>query len=310
LIRYIVSRLAYTVLILIGVTFVIFAIPEMTPGDPGTLILGPGAKQDQIQLLNEQLGYYDPFLVRFFRYIGGILLHFDFGKSYTTNDPVLYMIGVRVMVTFRVAFFTVLLDSIIGIGLGVFCAIKQNTLIDNVISTISVITTCIPSFWLALVLSLLFSLKLQWLPVYGITTWKGYVLPIATLVLVITGGTIKFTRSIMLDTIRQDYVRTARATGARERVVIYGHALKNAMLPIVTNIGFSFAGLMGGMVILEMIFSLPGMGNLMYSAIMSKDIPVLCGVAIFLAALFCIVQLLVDLSYIFLDPRVRAKFNV
>jgi peptide/nickel transport system permease protein len=310
LIKYILSRLAYTVLILIGVTFIIFSITEMTPGDPGTLILGPGAKQEQIHLLNEQLGYYKPFIVRFFNYVSGIILHFDFGKSYKSNDPVLFAIGQRVMVTFRVAFSTIVLDTIFGVSIGVFCAIKQNTVIDNIISSISVIMTCVPAFWLALIFSLIFSLKLQWLPVYGITSWKGYVLPIATLVFVFVGGTIKFTRSIMLDTIRQDYVRTARAVGLKERTVIYGHALKNAMLPIVTNIGFGFAGLMGGMVILEMIFSLPGMGNLMYNAIMSKDLPMLCGVAIFLAALFCTVQLLVDLSYIFLDPRVRAKFNV
>lgn len=308
--KYILKRLLYTVLILIGVAFIIFAITSLTPGDPGTLILGPGAKADQIALLNQQLGYNDPFLVRFFHYITNIFIHFDFGESYLTHASVSQAILQRAPVTFNVAFFTVLIESLIGIVLGVYCAIHQNSIIDNVLSTVAVITTCIPSFWLALLFSLLFSLVLKWLPVYGVNSWKGYILPISTLVLVCVGTTVKFTRSIMLDVIRQDYVRTARATGAKERTVIYSHALKNAMLPIVTNIGFNFAGLMGGMVILETIYALPGIGNMMYAAIMSKDVPSLCGVAIFLAAIFCIVQLVVDISYFFLDPRVRAKYNV
>lgn len=307
--RFIIKRLFMMIPIVLGVSFLIFMIIDMVPGDPGSNLLGAGASQEDIDLMNQQLGYNRPFLERYVKYMYDAVFHLDFGKSYATKKPVLNEIANRLPVSLKVAFNAILFSLVFGIPLGVLSAVKQNTLFDRIPTGLALLLAAQPAFLIGLVLMLIFSLRLGWFPANGIASWKSYVMPMIALGLPYGGRQLRFTRSSMLETIRQDYVRTARAKGASERIVIWKHAMKNALLPVITVAGNSFGILIGGAIATETLFGLPGLGSFIVSGIKQKDVPVVTGGIIIFAVIFSFVILAVDLSYAFVDPRIRAKYS-
>lgn len=305
--RYIGKRLMLLVPILLGVTFIVFSIMSLTPGDPGRLILGQQAPPEAVEQLNHELGFDKPFLIRFANYVKNAVQG-DFGRSYRTDKPVFEEIFLRFPTSLKLALFGVLSSVIIGIPLGILSAVKQYSAVD-VLSTISAMfMASIPGFWLGLMMILLFSLKLGWLPSNGAGSIAHFVMPTITLAVPSAAGILRLTRSTMLETIRQDYIRTARAKGAAERTIIWKHSLKNALLPVITVVGMNFGFLLGGTILTEAVYSMPGIGTLMITAIRMKDIPQVMAAVIFLAALFCIIMLVVDLIYAYIDPRIRARY--
>ena len=311
--RYVIKRLLLIIPIIIGISFVIFTIMALTPGDPASLILSAGATQDDIDALNHELGYDRPFMVRYFSYIFD-LVRGDMGKSYITRQPVLKQVLERAPVSLQVAFNTIVFSVCVGVPLGVLSAVKQYSLLDSVPTFVALLLASAPAFLIGMILMLIFALRLGWLPsswaLSGDTPiWKRYILPMLALGLPYAGRQLRFTRSSMLETIRQDYIRTARAKGAKEQTVIWNHAMRNALLPVITDIGTNFGGLLGGAVVVETLFSIPGIGTLIVNSIKQKDLPMVMGGTIALAVMFSIIMLIVDLIHAFVDPRVKAKYK-
>ena len=236
------------------------------------------------------------------------LLRGDMGTSFANGKPVLQEILSRLPVTFTLAFFAVAIATVLAIPLGILSATKQYSILDYISTVFSLIGVSMPNFWLGLMLILLFALKLGWLPSGDAATWKGYILPSVTMAVGAMANFMRTTRSSMLDVIRQDYIRTARAKGAGENHVIIKHALRNAMIPVITVIGLQMGTLLGGAVVNETVFSLPGLGTLMIGAIKQKNEPVVLGSLITFAIIFSIVNLLVDILYAFIDPRIKSGY--
>ena len=295
--------------VLLGVAFLVFAILSLTPGDPGTIILGITAKPEDIASLNEQFGYNKPFLIRFFSYIKDIVLHFNLGVSYQTREPVINDIMAKFPNTLKLTIFSMSLSAIIGISFGIISAVKQYSALDHICVVTALVFACIPGFWLGLMLMMLFSLKLGWLPSYGAESLKNFILPTLTVSMTSAAGLLRLTRSAMLETIRQEYIRTAKAKGASKNRIIIKHALRNALMPVVTTLGTSFGASLGGAIIAETVFAMPGMGTLITTAIRQKDIPMVMGSTLFLAVLFSLIILLVDILYAVIDPRIMDKYK-
>lgn len=306
--KYVLRRLLLTIPVLFGVIFIVFSIMALTPGDPGRLILGNTAKQEAVDQLNHELGFDQPFFIRFFNYCKDIVTKFDFGKSYRTQKPVYDEIFSRFPHTLKLAISSIVFSSLLGVTLGVLSAVKQYSLFDTVSTVLAMFFAAIPAFWFGMMMIMLFALRLGWLPSSGIDSWKSFIMPTITLTVGTAAGLLRLTRSTTLETIRQDYVRTARAKGASERTVIFKHVLKNALMPVITMLGMSFGGLLGGAVICESVFAMPGLGQLILNAIRMKDIPTVMASTLFLAALFCLIMLVVDLIQAFIDPRIKAKY--
>ena len=306
--KYVIKRILLIIPILLGVILIVYCIMSLTPGDPARQILGMGASQEAVNKLNETLGFNKPFLARFLDYLGN-LFQGDLGRSYRTNQPVIDAIIERFPVTLKLSLGTMVMTALIGIPLGVLSAVKQYSTIDKASTFTALLLAAAPDFWLALLMILLFSLTLGWLPANGLGSFKNYIMPVMTQAIIYSSVTLRMTRSTMLEAIRQDYVRTARGKGATEARVIWRHALKNALLPVVTSMGLLFAAMLGGTIIIEQVFSLAGLGTLLVTAIKCKDIPQVMAVAIFLSAMFCILMLIVDLIYALIDPRVKAQYK-
>lgn len=307
--KFILKRLLYMIPVLLGVAFLVFAILSLTPGDPGTIILGITAKPEDIASLNEQFGYNKPFLIRFFSYIKDIVLHFNLGVSYQTREPVINDIMAKFPNTLKLTIFSMSLSAIIGINFGIISAVKQYSALDHICVVTALVFACIPGFWLGLMLMMLFSLKLGWLPSYGAESLKNFILPTLTVSMTSAAGLLRLTRSAMLETIRQEYIRTAKAKGASKKRIIIKHALRNALMPVVTTLGTSFGASLGGAIIAETVFAMPGMGTLITTAIRQKDIPMVMGSTLFLAVLFSLIILLVDILYAVIDPRIMDKYK-
>ena len=307
--RFIVKRLLMMIPIVIGVSFIIFFLVDLIPGDPGSILLGAGARQEDINMLNEELGHNLPLIQRYGIYMYNAVIRLDLGLSYATRRPVFTEVINRLPVSLTVAFNAVLFSIVFGVPLGVLSAVKQNTAFDRIPTGFALLISSQPAFLIGLVLMLIFSLWLGLLPATGITSWKSYIMPMIALGLPNGGRQLRFTRSSMLETIRQDYVRTAKGKGAPAQVVIWRHAMKNALLPVITLAGQSFGILIGGAVATETIFGLPGLGTFIVSGIQQRDVPVVTGGIMILAVIFSIVILLVDISYAFVDPRIRAKYS-
>lgn len=307
--KYVIKRLLLIIPILLGVTILIFFVMELSPGDPASTILGAGATQEAIDMLNKELGYDRPMLTRLGSYIANVFLRGNFGNSYRSRLPVFDSIVVSIPVSLRVAFFAITFAAVVGIPIGVLSAVKQYSLLDTIPTVTSLFLSALPGFWLGMMLLYLFALKLGILPSYGVETWKGFILPTISLGLPYAAQEMRFTRSSMLETIRSDYVRTARAKGAAERRVIWRHALKNALLPVITVTGTIFAAMLGGAVVTESLYSIPGLGSLLVTSIKIKDTPTVMGCTFVLAAMCSLVLLVVDLLYAVVDPRIRAKYS-
>ncbi len=307
--RYVIKRVLFLIPTIIGVTFIIYFIMNITPGDPGRMILGTGVSQADVDAYNESIGYNLPFLQKFLNYLQEVFVNFDFGISYVTKQSVFAEIWPRYIVTLKLAFLGIVISTLIGVPLGIYSAVKQYSLMDTIPSLIAFFLAAVPTFVLGLVLLFVFSLKLNWLPTYGLETWKSYIMPVLAISIPVAVQNFRFTKSSMLDAIRQDYVRTARAKGAPERTVIWKHVLKNALLPVITQIGMSLGLLLCGAVVAEQIFSVQGIGSLIVERISYKDEPVIIAGTILISVCFTLVMLIVDIIYAFIDPRIRAKYT-
>ena len=292
--RYILKRLLFLIPTVLGVTLIIFAVMNITPGNPGRMILGANANAAEVEAVNQELGFYDPVLVRWARYLENVFTKGDFGQSYSTKLDVFDELWPRFKITLRLAVLVLVLSVSIGVPLGILSAF---------------FLAAVPSFVVGIVLMYVFALKLNWFPSYGLTSVKHYVLPVIAATICELSAYLRFTKSSMLESIRQDYVRTARAKGVAERTVIWKHALKNALLPVVTSIGMRFGCLLAGMVTTEKLFSIPGIGSLIVDSISLKDEPMIIGCAIMVSVCFTLLMIGVDLIYAFIDPRIRAKYS-
>jgi peptide/nickel transport system permease protein len=306
--KYILKRILMMIPVVIGVSLLVFFVLKLTPGDPARVVAGAQADEAAVEQIREELGLNKPLAQQYLAYMAG-LLHGNMGVSYTTGKPVFEEILSRIPTTFTLAFSGVLVAVIIGIPLGILSATRQYSVLDNVCTVLALGGVAMPNFWLGLMLILIFALKLGWLPSGGGDTWTGYILPAITLGVGATANFMRTTRSSMLEVIRQDYIRTVRAKGANNRIVILGHALRNALIPVVTIVGLQIGTLLGGAVINETVFSLPGIGTLMITAINKKDEPIVMGCLITFAIAFSIVNLLVDILYAYIDPRIKAQYR-
>lgn len=308
MLKYTIKRLLLIIPTLIGVLFIVFAIMNFTPGDPGRQILGISAKQESVDQLNHELGYDKPFFPRFGAYISD-LLHGDMGVSYKTRQDFSTEFFSRLPVTLRLGTLAFVFSSIIGISLGILSAVKQYSLIDTCSTFVAITFASIPGFFMGMVLIYVFGLQLGWFPTFGIADASGYVLPVATLTAGGSAQIMRLTRTTMLEAIRQDYMRTAKAKGCTNKRMIWKHALKNAILPVLTVMGTSFGTILGGAVITETVFAIPGLGTYVLNAIRSKDIPVVMSSTVVLSVFFCLIMVVVDILYAVIDPRIRERVS-
>ncbi len=307
--KYILKRIMMMIPVLLGVTLLIFTLLYFAEGDPARNLLGADATEEEVQELRDEWGLDDPFLVRYGRYLKQLIIDHDLGTSYVTKQDISSEIFSRFQVTVVVALESVFLALIFGTILGVVAAVRQNTWLDNTSMVVALIGASMPGFWVGLVLSILFALTLHWLPASGWGTFQQTILPSVSLALASAGTLARQTRSSMLEVIRQDYIVTAKAKGISRFKVIYVHALRNALIPIVTSAGMQLSWLIGGTVVTETVFSVPGLGMYMVTAINQRDYPVIQGSVLYMAFAFSIVMLLVDILYAFIDPRIRAKYK-
>lgn len=310
--RYILKRLISTFGVIVLVSLLVFVIIRLIPGDPITVLLGENLTEESRARLVTKWGLDEPVAVQYVRWVGRMLTG-DFGVSIRTQESVGQLLVERMPATLSLAVLSLLIAVVLGLPAGVIAAYRANTPFDGLAMISALVGLCIPSFWLSLLLILFFSIKLEWLPVSGyvspsesITAWLEHlIMPSLALGLGLAASISRMTRSAMLDSLSQDYVRTARAKGLDERVTIFGHALRNAMLPIITVIGLQLGFLLGGAVVVEEVFSLPGIGRLLIFGINNRDYPLIQGVVMIFALSFVLVNLIVDLLYSVFDPRIR-----
>lgn len=306
--KFIAKRLVAMIPVLLGVTLVIYLILNMAPGDPAKVILGEQATPEQIAELREEMGLNDPVLVQYARYIFN-LVQGDMGESYNSGLKCNVEIFARFPNTLRLTICAISLAVILALPIGILAAVKQNSIFDGVSMFIALIGLSMPVFWLGLLLILFFSLRLGWFPSSGADGWKSLVLPTVTLGFQQMASIARVTRSSMLEVIRADYIRTARAKGVAESKVITRHALKNALIPTVTVVGLQFGGMLGGSVMTESVYAWPGVGRLMVQSINKRDIPMVLGCVIMFSVTSSVVNLLVDVLYGFIDPRIKSQYK-
>lgn len=306
--RYIVKRLFWLIITTICVALLIFTVMWFVPGDPARLMLGTEASAADVAALRDKMGLNDPFLVQLGRYMRDTFLHFDLGTSYTYKVPVIQEFSVRLPRTLLLGLIAVILNMVIGVPLGVSAATHRNSFQDQGLLVFAMVFISVPQFFMALVMVVLFSLKLGWLPPFGIDSWKCWIMPILATSLSSIAQVARQTRSSVLETIRADFVTTARAKGLAERKVIYKHMLPNALIPVVSDLGMQLSMIIGGSVVVESVFAFPGIGTYLLTGIQSRDYPVIRSCVLILAVFAAVVVLLVDLLYAFLDPRIKAQY--
>ena len=309
MLRYIVRRVLFLIPVLLGVAFCVFTLLYLTPGDPARMVLGDLATEDAVQEFRNREGLNDPFLVQFGNYVWKDVTKGDIGRSYITKRSVAQEVLAVFPATLKLSALAMLIAILVGLPCGILSAIKQYSLFDTVTMIFAMIGLSMPVFWLGLLLILLFSVHLRWLPSSGFGTFKATILPAVSLSAQAISKVTRMTRSSMLEVIRADYIRTARAKGQKEFVVIWVHALHNALIPVVTLCGLQFGHLLAGAILTESIFAIPGVGRLMVSSIMQRDYPMVQGGVLFIAIAFSIVNLLVDLVYAYIDPRIKAQYK-
>jgi peptide/nickel transport system permease protein len=312
MLEYILKRLVIFCLVIFVSTALVFFIFHYLPGEPaiamvkyiftGNVNVNP--TNDQLQWINQRYDLDQPLIVQYIKWMGKAI-HGDLGRSYRTGLPVIEEISLRLPATIILAFASIIIALIFGMSMGIYAAIKQNSIIDHLCSMVSVIGISIPSFWLGLILILVFSLSFNLTPVMGYGGPEYLILPALTLGMATTSLVTRLTRSSMLEVMEQDYIRTAKGKGLNEITIVFRHALKNSLIPVITVIGLEMGNLIGGTVIVETIFSWPGIGGLLMSSINARDIPMVQGCVIFITAIFVALNFVIDISYRFLDPRVR-----
>jgi len=332
MLNYIIKRLLALIPILIGVAVIVFLIVHLIPGDPAQTMLGERATDAQLERLRESMGLNDPLYIQFWRYVKD-LLHGDLGRSIMSNNPVISELKIRFPATLELSFFAMIFSVFVGVPAGIFAAINQNSWFDNLSMMVALIGVSMPIFWLGLMFIWLFAVELGWFPPSSRISVETVLNPVTNLYVVdsilngnftalidvlhhlflpaVALGTIpmaiiaRMTRSSMLAVLRQDFIRTAYAKGLKRKAVIFKHALKNALVPIITVVGLQFGVLLGGAVMTETIFSWPGLGKYLVDAIYARDFPIVQGGILFFAGVFVFVNLIVDLSYATVDPRIQ-----
>ncbi|MBE6082998.1 MULTISPECIES: nickel ABC transporter permease [Tissierellales] len=314
MIKYSLKRILELIPTVFVVVFIVFVVTRVIPGDPAAVMLGPQASVEAVEELRENLGLNDSIAVQFGRYLKGVV-HGDLGKSYYYNQPVTKLISERFPNTLVLAVISIIIGLLIGIPVGVVSATKQYSVFDYISMILALVGISVPIFWLAMMAVLLFSVNLGWLPSVGmgegglIDIIKHLILPSLCLATGPTATFARFTRSSMLDITKQDYIKTAHAKGLKEKLVIWRHAFKNALPPIITIAGMQFSSLLSGAVLTETIFSWPGLGKLIVDAIQNRDYTLVQGSVVYMAFVYIIVNLAVDICYAFLNPKVKASFE-
>ena len=308
LIKYIIKRLIVTIPVMLGVLIIVFTISYLTPGDPVTTILGSAWTPEKYAEKSKELGLDKGYLGQLGSYIWNLVTKFSMGKSYATNIPVMQELASRIPVTFKIAFLCVCMMVLIGIPLGILSATRQYSALDMSLTSLALILAAVPAFVLALLCLILFGVKLKWFPISGVSTWKSWVLPVATDALGGVAVVMRMTRTTMLEVVRQDYIRTARSKGLKENAIIRRHALKNCMIPVVTVVGSWLAVLMCGALIIETIFSIPGVGMYLMGGISARDYPIINGAVVFISFIMCAMNLIVDILYALIDPRIKTQY--
>jgi peptide/nickel transport system permease protein len=305
---YLVRRLLFLIPVWFGISLVAFGLANLTPGDPARIMMQRRLERqptaEEVAQARDELGMDRPVVVRYADWVADALRG-DFGSSYRTGEPVAEALLSRFPFTLQIAVGGIVIALLIGLPIGILAAVWRNSPIDHLSRVLSLLTASMPSYWVAYLLILLFAVKLHLLPVAGRGTWQHLVMPCLTLGLASTASLMRLTRSEMLEVLGQDFIVTGRAKGLNERAVIVRHALRNAMIPVLTVAGLRFAGLLGGAVIVETIFSWPGIGKYVLDSIYDRDYPVIQGFVLFMGTVFVLINLAVDLSYGLLDPRVR-----
>lgn len=307
--QYIVKRILWLFPILLGVSFIVFTIMYLSPGDPVTMVLGEGATPEQYEAMRVQMGLDRSFIEQFFHYIKNVVVEFDLGRSYVSGRVVMDEILVRLPNTIKLSVWSVLFASLIGIPLGVISASRPYSKVDNFVMFLSLVGVSMPTFWQALLLIILFTSTLDWLPASGFDTWQQMIMPVFALASSSIGTIARITRSSMMDVLDQDYIRTAKAKGVNGSKVTFHHALRNALIPVVTVIGLQFGALLGGAVLTETVFSINGIGTLMVNAIRTRDTMIVQGGVLFIAFIFTMVNLCVDILYAYIDPRIKTSYD-
>lgn len=293
-----------TIPVVIGVSIIVFSIIRLIPGDPARAIAGVQATPEFIEQVRVRYALDRPFYVQYGLFVSGAVRG-DLGQSTFSRRPVTTEIRERFPRTLTLASISLLIATVVGVSAGIVSATRRNSVFDNASMLVALVGVAAPVFWLALMLQLLFSVQLRWLPATGLGTWRHLVLPSITLGMASAALMARITRSSMLDVLRQEYITTARAKGLGERVIVYKHALKNALIPVVTVLGLQFGILLGGAVLTETVFAWPGVGRLLVDAILRRDYPVVQGTVLLLAFLFVLINLVVDIIYAFIDPRIH-----
>ena len=304
MLRYLFKRLLMLIPVLLGVTVLMFTLLFVAKQDPAVVILGDSATPESIAELREEMGLNDPYFTRLFRYIKQIT-RFDLGTSYKDGRPVLEKLLEVLPTTMKLALVSSVVASILGIILGVISAVRQYSAVDTILTGVALTGTSVPIFWWGLMLILIFSVNLQWLPASGSYGPEYWILPGVTLATAMTASIMRMTRSSMLEVIRQDYIRTARSKGQKEIVVVFKHALRNALIPIMTTIGINFGAQLAGSVVTESLFAISGLGKLMLDSINSLDYPVVQGGVLLIAFIYTALNTIIDMLYAFVDPRVK-----
>ena len=310
--KYIINRLLYLIPVLLGITFLTFVLIYLSPGDPAELMLsatGVTPSPELLQQVREGLGLNKPFFTQYLNWLSDVVTG-NFGTSYKYNKPVLDLILKALPATFKLAGLTMLMTIIIALPLGIISALHKNKAIDNIIRAVSFLGISLPAPWIALILMYTFALKLKVLPVMGGSNWTSIILPSASMTILLASRYTRQIRVAILEEIFQDYVIGAKARGIRGRVILLRHVLRSSIVPIITLLGLSFGVLLGGAVIIETIFSWPGVGKLAIEAIFTRDYPLIQGYVVWMTVIYMLINMLVDISYYILDPRIRLEKRV
>ncbi|WP_042221316.1 ABC transporter permease [Oceanobacillus manasiensis] len=302
--QFIVRRLIQLIPVLLGVTILVFSLMHLSPGNPAHIIAGENAPASTVEQIENRLGLNDPIITQYFRFVKDAAL-LDFGNSWRTSLPVSSELWPKFWVTFELSIYSTIFSIFLGLFAGIISAVRQYSFADISIMLVALFGLSMPNFWLGLMLMQWFSIQLGWLPPTGWGTPQQIILPVITLGTMGAAVIARMTRSSMLDVISQDYIRTARAKGLKEKVVIYRHALKNALIPVVTVVGLQFGSLLAGSVLTESVFAINGMGKLIVDRILARDFPVVQASVLIIAVVFVFVNLIVDISYKFLNKRIK-----
>lgn len=304
MLQYVIKRLLSIIPVLIGISLLLFFMLRMLPGDPAQVLAGLMATPDEVELIRHQLGLDRPIHVQYVFFLGR-LARFDLGRSTRTQNPVTEEIWARLPNTMLLAVVAITLACLFGIPAGIISAVRPYTWLDYVVTSTAIFGISMPVFWLGLMLVVVFAVWLQWLPAGGTGTWRHVILPSFTLAALVVAFIARMTRSSMIEVLSQDYTTTARSKGLKEQVVVIKHALKNALIPIITVVGLQFGMLLGGAVLTETVFAWPGVGRLIVDSILARDYPVIQGAILVFGLLYILVNLVVDLLYAYVDPRIR-----